>query len=266
VRERAGACDRHCQYPASVLRARLAVVILVAVAVAVAVAAAACAGTVRDQAPTPSGMSRSAAPASPTEEPTATEAAATEEPLPTGPAPTDTPPTDAPVTAAPASGKPPASPMPAATDDASADPSADPGIAAACSGSDANREFYVQSAGAVAWPVYCAVLPSGWFVSTGSYRAAGGGKLEISYRGPSGATMALSEGSFCADATGCVPAGADAGHASFGPRAASLVRLDDGGWAVVADRGARPSWLFVSHSLDQAASVALAAALTGVAD
>ena len=40
------------------------------------------------------------------------------------------------------------------------------GSAAACAGSDDNRAFYANAAGAVDWPVYCPVLPAGWFVGT----------------------------------------------------------------------------------------------------
>jgi hypothetical protein len=45
----------------------------------------------------------------------------------------------------------------------------------------------------------------------------------------------------------------------------TLVGLDDGGWAVVVDRGASISWLLVTHGLDQATTLSLAAALYEVA-
>ena len=160
----------------------------------------------------------------------------------------------------------------ASNDVAPSEPGATPeapttaGSATACSGSDANRKFFDQAAAAVGWPVYCAVLPGGWNVSTGSYRLASGGRLEISYKGPGGATLTLSEGSFCTADDGCVPAGTDAGAASFGSRPATLVSLADGGYAVVADRGSRPSWLLVAHGVDQAMTEAIAAAFAEVAD
>ncbi|MEO5966294.1 MAG: hypothetical protein ABIR11_12570 [Candidatus Limnocylindrales bacterium] len=139
-------------------------------------------------------------------------------------------------------------------------------IAAACSGSTANREFYVSVALAVEWPVLCAVLPKGWFVATGSYRLAGGGKLAISYTGPNGVSLSLAEGAFCADATACVPAGTGAGSAALGPLGGTLVRLQGGAFAVVAARGANLSWLLVADGLDETMTRALAAALTEVAD
>src|SRR5687768_6286945 len=72
-----------------------------------------------------------------------------------------------------------------------------PGAADACTGTDANRDFFESVATAVAWPVYCAVLPSGWFVDAGEYRLASGGRMEISYRGPAGASFELRQGAFC---------------------------------------------------------------------
>lgn len=153
------------------------------------------------------------------------------------------------------------------TDNASPSPagSAVPGAADACSGSAANREFFVNVSLTVGWPVLCAVLPKGWFVSAGSYRLANGGKLVISYKGPSGATLILSEGSFCGDSTGCVPSGTDAGDSALGSMAGTLVTLDDGGFAIVVDRGVTPSWLLEAHGLDQPTVVSLGAALVEVA-
>jgi hypothetical protein len=149
----------------------------------------------------------------------------------------------------------------------SAEPSASavPGGADACSGNDANRAFYANLARSVSWQVFCAVLPKGWFVSSGLYRLANGGKLLISYKGPGGATLSLSEGAFCADGSGCVPAGSDAGDAAFGSLSGTLVTVDAGGFAIVAARGQTPSWLMVTQGLDQATTVSLGAALAEVA-
>ncbi len=138
------------------------------------------------------------------------------------------------------------------------------GSAQACTGSAANRAFFVSVAGAVGWPVLCAVLPNHWFVNSGSYRLANGGKLLISYKGPGGATLALSEGSFCGAADGCVPSGTDAGDAALGPLSGTLVELDGGGFAIVVDRGANPSWLLETHGLDKATTTSIGAGLAVV--
>ena len=113
----------------------------------------------------------------------------------------------------------------------------------------------------MSWDVYCAVLPKGWTVSSGTYRLANGGKLIISYKGPAGATLTLSEGSFCTDGSGCVPSGSEAGDASFGSMGGTLVATDAGGFAIVASRGETPSWLMVTGGLDQATTTSLGAAL-----
>jgi hypothetical protein len=169
----------------------------------------------------------------------------------------------------PASEEPPASVAPAesagpAASESGAPASTGPGPAAACSGTDKNREFFASAAAAVKWTVYCAVLPTGWFVDSGTYRGSGGGWLQIAYKGPSGARFELREGAFCTTPDGCVPAGTDAGSASLGDRSGTLVKLDSGGWAVVVDRGQPISWLAVGTGMDQTTFQRLAGALATV--
>jgi len=140
-----------------------------------------------------------------------------------------------------------------------------PGAADACSGTDDNRRFYRSLAQSVSWPVFCPVLSNDWWVNKGTSRLAGGGKILITYTGPAGASLVLSEGFFCTTPDGCVPSGADAGTAALGSLSGTIVALDDGGWAIVVNRGALPSWLVVGHGMDQAGLEAIGAALTEVA-
>jgi hypothetical protein len=114
---------------------------------------------------------------------------------------------------------------------------ASPGSADACTGNDENRAFYAAVAADVTWDVYCAVLPAGWFVDSGSFRLAGGGRLEIAYKGPGGQRIEMREGAYCADDEDCIPTGPDAGTASFGDMPARLVDAGDGDWLVVAEGG-----------------------------
>ena len=180
-------------------------------------------------------------------------------------APATTAPGDSP-SVGPGESQPAESATPEVSASASPEPSASTASTAAdaCTGSQANREFFVNVTAAVAWPVLCATLPKGWFVSAGSYRLANGGKLLVSYKGPGGATLALSEGAFCLDAGGCVSPGTDAGDAAFGPRTGTFVRLVDGGFAIIVDRGATLSWMLEAHGLDEATAKALGAALVEV--
>ena len=193
-----------------------------------------------------------------------TTAPATDAPA-TGQGATDAPATGEPVaspTDAPASEEPAVTPTPEPSGSAGASES--PGIAGACSGSDGNRAFFESVARAVHWTVLCAVLPKGWFVSAGTYRLANGGKVVISYKGPGGATLTLSEGAFCAAADGCIGPGSELGDAALGPMAGTLVGLDSGDFAIVVDRGANPAWLLAAGGLDQAATSALGAALVAI--
>jgi hypothetical protein len=180
-----------------------------------------------------------------------TESLATSEPSPSvGPLPTPTPTLDPSVEPT----------LPTPSESAGSRP------AAACSGNDQNREFFEAAAAALQWTVYCAVLPTGWFVVSGEYRQAGGGRLEIAYRGPGGARFELREGGFCADADGCVPSGTEIGDAAFDGQTGTLIATDDGGWAIVVDRGEAISWHAIGTGVEEDAFRAIAAALAAVND
>jgi hypothetical protein len=147
-----------------------------------------------------------------------------------------------------------------ATDAPSSTPGSGP--AAACAGNDENRDFYVSVAGSVEWAVYCPVLGSGWFVEAGQYRLAGGGWMEIAYRGPGGAHIALHQGTPCST-DGCAPGGQDAGEAAFGDLTGTLL-IDGDQLAIVVDEGSTPSWTIRSTGLDQAEFESIAGALVQV--
>lgn len=129
----------------------------------------------------------------------------------------------------------------------------------ACSDNADEQGFYAAVVTKVSWAVYCPGLPTGWNIVAGSYRTTGTGRLEISYRIRSGGTLNLSEGAFCATADGCVPGGTDAGAASFGDMAGTLVAGSDGSLSIVVDRGAAVSWLLVGRSIDETTFRELAA-------
>jgi hypothetical protein len=233
------------------LRARLAVLL----ALVALVAACGSSGPSSDVTTGPTF-----APATPTTEPAASEPVTDESATPEESQPVES---EAPSESA----SPDASPSVSAEPDGSADPGASATTAAAdgCTGSDGNKQFFVSVAQAVEWPVLCGALPQGWILNAGQYRLANGGKLTISYKGPAGATLALSEGAFCTDGSGCVPPGVDVGDAAMGPLTGTFVALDDGGFAIVVDRGAAISWLLEAHGVDEATTRSIAAALYEVA-
>ncbi len=127
------------------------------------------------------------------------------------------------------------------------------GVATDCTGNEQNQDFFADLAVAVEWDVYCAVLPEGWFVDTGSFRLANGGWMVISYNGPAGARLELSEGAFCDSASGCLPDGSETGSGSFGDREGVVYAGDDGSWAIAVDAGAAVSWQLVGTGVDEEA-------------
>ena len=149
---------------------------------------------------------------------------------------------------------------PTPSDSASSSPEAS-SPASVCSGAKDTPDFYESFAGSVTFPVYCAVLPAGWSLLSGTYRLANGGHITISFRRKAdSATFELDEGSFCADTSGCVPSGTAAGSGPFGDLSGSLVQTSTG-FALVVAKGDKPSWLATGNGLDQVTFLALTAAL-----
>jgi len=135
----------------------------------------------------------------------------------------------------------------------------------ACSESDANRVFFRQAAASMAWSVYCAALGDGWFVEAGSFHLANSGRLDVTYRGPEGAQVALVEGNVCEgeDVEACAPRDAVISPAPFGDRDGTLGRLANG-LVLDVDRGANPSWRATGLGLTEEAFRAICAGLVAV--
>ena len=209
----------------------------------IAVLAAACGATQTPQPPASGSPAASQASAEPASSPSGTDAAS----------------------AAPSAGSDGSpSPQGSASPLPSADASARPGSADACSGTAENRDFYAALAASVAWDVYCATLPQGWFVESGSYRLSNGGQLSITYKGPGGARLAVREGGYCAGHPDCIPAGTDAGAARFGDRDARLLDIGNGSWLVVVVPTADVGWQAVGTGMDGTALGAYTAAFARV--
>ncbi len=143
-------------------------------------------------------------------------------------------------------------------------PPGDPGTAE-CAGSAENRDFFAAAAQSFSWDVYCAVLPDGWFVDTGSFRLADGGTLVVGYRGPGDVRIDLQQGAYCTTGgSACSPRDHELGPAPYGDRSGTLVTLgpsESDGYAVYVDPGAAPSWSITGKGMDQATFSAIAAAL-----
>jgi hypothetical protein len=68
--------------------------------------------------------------------------------------------------------------------------------AAACTGTADNKAFFTKAARAMNWTVYCAVLPSGWSITKGTYTNAPDGLLDVVYQ-HGAQEFQLLEGNIC---------------------------------------------------------------------
>ena len=176
----------------------------------------------------------------------------------TGPAATASRPPAASPSAAPS-----VRPSAAATAAASIAPggSAPPGDLAACSGNDSNRTFFSGAAAAYSWDVYCAALPKGWFVDSGSRKS---GLLTIGYKTTGGLRFELKEGAVCSGTpASCGPLDSTIGTAMFGDRQGQLGRYA-GNFVLYVNPGANPSWQATGIGLDEATFRSFCAALVKV--
>jgi hypothetical protein len=208
-----------------------------AVAVTIAALLAGCTGSTATTPPT-------AAPtAAPTEATAAPTLAPTAAPTPVvTPAPTATPaPTDTPA---------PASPTAAPTSPA-----------AACTGNAANKEFIAEAAAKLSFDVYCAVLPSTWWVQSGEYTLPNGGTLELSYKNSAGATMIINEGNWCGECA--IAADHHYGAAAFDGIGGDFWSLVDT-WIMVVPSITHPIYMLRGRGMSKATFMAWAAAFKKV--
>jgi hypothetical protein len=139
--------------------------------------------------------------------------------------------------------------------------------AAACTGTADHQAFFAEASSKLNFDVYCAVLPSGWFLQSAAYELPNGGKLTISYKGPGGATISVSEGAFCTtSAADCSPHVSIRGTAAFGDRPGMLDVLSTPPDVLIVyvDPGTNAGYSISGNNVTQARFVAIAAALSKV--
>jgi hypothetical protein len=156
----------------------------VVAALALAIVVAACSSSAATPViiivtPSPGATDTSAA-ATPTVTDTATEEAPTDTP-----AATETASDTATPTAAPTD-----TPSPTTTLAPGASPTS---RAAMCTGTAANIDFIAAVAHQLSFGVYCAALPSGWWLQGGQYHTTGGGAVTLQYKSSGGYTINLYE-------------------------------------------------------------------------
>jgi hypothetical protein len=147
-------------------------------------------------------------------------------------------------------------------------PVASTGPASACTGTPANQAFFVEAASRVRFDVYCAALPSGWYLNSGDYKTAGGGQVTVQYKGPGGATIEIAEGAYCTtSAVTCSGHVSSLGNASFGDMAGGLALTSASPvtYAVYVAPGTARGYGMSGTGMGQPAFVAYAAAMVKVA-
>jgi hypothetical protein len=82
-----------------------------------------------------------------------------------------------------------------------------------CTGNATDRDFFAAAAADLPFDVYCAILPSSWWVVNHQYTTLNGGLLQIEYRGSAGQQISIYEGNVCPAA--CAPEGNGLGPGSF---------------------------------------------------
>jgi hypothetical protein len=174
---------------------------------------------------------------------------------------TATPATDATPTAKASPAPVTVSPTPAPT----ATPAASPiSAASACSGTTPDlKAFFVEAASKLSFDVYCAVLPSDWWLQSASYVLPNGGYLEAEYKNSAGADFEIREGGWCPPDKVCIAAGETIGPASFDGLIGTLY-LNNTTYTIRVGTYANPAYLMVGYGMSQSHFAAWAAALVKV--
>jgi hypothetical protein len=82
-----------------------------------------------------------------------------------------------------------------------------------CTGNATDRDFFAAAAADLPFDVYCAILPSSWWIVNHQYTLLNGGLLQVEYRGSAGQQISIYEGNVCP--AGCAPEGDGLGPGSF---------------------------------------------------
>lgn len=139
-----------------------------------------------------------------------------------------------------------------------------------CTGSVDNQAFLTDAANKLPFGVYCAVLPTGWYLAAPSkYELPNGGQLLITYHGPGGAVLTVNEGAFCTTSvSACTPRDHPLETAMFSDQNGGLVALGPtaaDGFAIYVNGGSSKAYEINCTGLTQAKFVAYAKAMVKVA-
>lgn len=163
------------------------------------------------------------------------------------------------------------SPEASASDVATASPSPSPtpasttSLGSGCTASAEMQSYFASAASDLSFGVYCAVLPSSWWLQDTQYTAPNGGQMTIIYKNNSGGLINVGEGNFCPGLPDCWTATSDLGAASFGDLSGTL-KLRDATptYAVYVNAGTTHGYQITGKGLSQATFVSFAAAMIKV--
>jgi hypothetical protein len=144
-------------------------------------------------------------------------------------------------------------------------PASTAGSGIPCTGTAEHLAFFAEAANALSFDVYCAALPSNWWLSATEYKQSDGGYLTISYKNLGGDVVTVGEGNFCPGVATCWASASDLGSASFGDLGGSLKTLASGQYAVFVSPDTSSGYQITGKGMSQADFVAMAAAMVKVA-
>jgi hypothetical protein len=161
-------------------------------------------------------------------------------------------------------------PVATATATATADQTTPAGPADACTGGPETKGFFAISATKANFDLYCAVLPSAWYVDHGTYfRPDSGDYIDIFYKGPHGAGLEFLEGAQCtASADDCSLHLGNLGTTQFGGLTGDLDTLGSAthpDFVIYVNPGTRAAYTLIGSGVSQEDLVAFAAAMNKVA-
>jgi hypothetical protein len=127
------------------------------------------------------------------------------------------------------------------------------------------RNLWKEAANNLSFDVYCAVLPSSWWVQNTEWKGTPVTYVTISLKNAKGWTITVGEGNFCSGAPLCWTSTSDLGTALFGDRPGTLKLRAAGEYAVYVDAGTTHGYQIIGTGMSQSDFVAWAAGMVKVA-
>jgi hypothetical protein len=154
-----------------------------------------------------------------------------------------------------------------ATETATLAPGASPtSRAEACSGNQTNKDFFAEAAAKEKFAVYCAVLPTKWWIQSGKYTLPNGGYVVLGYKNSAGGIIEFDQGAYCLTSpAACSPHIATIGPVPLGDMTGILTVIDaTPTYGIFVAPGTTHAYAFAGRGMTQAQIKAWAAAIIKV--